>query len=139
MALGLLGEVHPLVAERWDLPRTAVFAIDAGRLSAVAPRCAAFEPFGAFPVLRQDIAVTLPDSVAAADVLAAVREAGGETLERAEIFDVYTGEQVGEGRRSLALALTFRSLQATLTDEDVAPVRTRIVAALERLGGELRG
>ena len=55
------------------------------------------------------------------------------------IFDVYAGEQVGEGRRSLALALTFRSQEQTLTDEDVAPVRERIVAALAGLGGELRG
>ena len=55
------------------------------------------------------------------------------------VFDVYTGQQVGEGRRSLALALSFRASERTLTDEDVAPVRERIVAALEALGGELRG
>ena len=55
------------------------------------------------------------------------------------MFDVYTGEQVGEGRRSLALALTFAAADRTLTDEDVAPVRERIVAALGELGGELRG
>ncbi len=55
------------------------------------------------------------------------------------MFDVYSGEQVGEGRRSLALALSFRALERTLTDEDVAPVRERIVAALGELGGELRG
>ena len=60
-------------------------------------------------------------------------------LESSEIFDVYTGAQVGEGRRSLALALSFRSLERTLTDEDVAPVRESIVAALAGLGGELRG
>jgi phenylalanyl-tRNA synthetase beta chain len=56
-----------------------------------------------------------------------------------EVFDVYTGEQVGEGRRSLALALSFRDAERTLTDEDVAPLRERIVAALGELGGELRG
>ena len=137
--LGFLGEVHPLVAEQWDLPRTAVFAVDLGKLAAAAPEVTTFAPFGAFPVLRQDIAVTLPGAVPAERAVAAVREAGGATLESAEVFDVYTGEQVGEGRRSLALALTFRSLETTLTDEDVAPVRARIVAALEDLGGELRG
>ncbi len=57
----------------------------------------------------------------------------------ARVFDVYSGEQVGEGRRSLALALSFRALERTLTDEDIAPVRAQIVAALEQLGGELRG
>jgi phenylalanyl-tRNA synthetase beta chain len=55
------------------------------------------------------------------------------------VFDVYTGEQVGEDRRSLALGLSFRALERTLTDEDIAPVRERIVAALEGVGGELRG
>ncbi len=97
-----------------------------------------FRPYGAFPVLRQDLAVTLPLSVTAERLLELVREAGGEMLEDTEVFDVYTGEQVGEGRRSLALALSFRSLERTLTDEDVAPVRERIVAAVAQLGGELR-
>ena len=87
------------------------------------------QPFGAFPVLRQDIAVVLPETISAREVGHAVRRAGGNVLGSAEIFDVYTSEQVGEGRRSLALALSFRSLEGTLTDEDVAPVRERIVAA----------
>ena len=60
-------------------------------------------------------------------------------VEDVQVFDVYTGGQVGEGRRSLALALRFQSPERTLTDEDVAPVRERIVASLAELGGELRG
>jgi phenylalanyl-tRNA synthetase beta chain len=55
------------------------------------------------------------------------------------VFDVYSGEQVGEGRRSLALSLSFRDLERTLTDEDIEPVRAEIVAALREIGGELRG
>jgi phenylalanyl-tRNA synthetase beta chain len=137
--LGFLGELHPLVAGAWDLQRTAAFAIDLGKLAALVPPLVAFTAFGPFPPLRQDLAVTLPESVAAADALARVRAAAGELLEGVSVFDVYAGEQVGEGRRSLALALTFRALERTLTDEDVAPVRGRIVAALEQVGGELRG
>jgi phenylalanyl-tRNA synthetase beta chain len=136
--LGFLGELHPAVAASWDLGRTAVFAIDLGELAAVTPETVAFRPFGAFPPLRQDLAVTLPESVAADEVLARVRAAGGETLGEVEVFDVYTGAQVGEGRRSLALALSFRALDRTLTDEDVAPARARIVEALGEIGGELR-
>jgi len=139
LTLGFVGELHPLVAGAWDLERTAAFAIDLGKLALVAPEVVAFEAFGSFPVLRQDLAVTLPADVPARDVLHAVRRAGGEQLDGAEIFDVYSGSQVGEGRRSLALALSFRSLQRTLTDEDIAPARERIVAALGELGGELRG
>jgi phenylalanyl-tRNA synthetase beta chain len=137
--LGFLGELHPLVAGEWDLPRTAAFAIDLGRLAAVTPEARAFEAFGAFPPLRQDLAVTLPVDVPAGEVLQAVRGAGGAGLEEAEIFDVYSGAQVGEGRRSLALALSFRDAERTLTDEDVAPLRAGIVEALAKLGGELRG
>jgi phenylalanyl-tRNA synthetase beta chain len=137
--LGFVGELHPRVAESWDLERTAAFAVDLGKLAAVAPEVAPFRAFGSVPALRQDLAVTLPEQVLARDVLHALRKAGGEMLADAEIFDVYTGSQVGEGRRSLALALSFRAEERTLTDEDVAPVRERIVAALAELGGELRG
>ncbi len=137
--LGFVGEIHPLVAAEWDLGRTAAFAIDLGKLAQVVPEVVLFRAFGAFPVLRQDLAVTLPEAVSARDVLHAVRRSGGEVLDDAEIFDVYTGAQVGAGRRSLAVALTFRSLERTLTEEDVAPVRAKIVAALSELGGELRG
>ncbi len=137
--LGLLGEVHPLVARAWDLERTAVFAVDLGKIAAAAEPVVAFRAFASVPALRQDIAVTLPADVAAADALERVRAAAGETLKDVSVFDVYTGEQVGEGRRSLALALSFRAAERTLNDEDIAPVRERIVAALEQIGGELRG
>ncbi len=145
LRLGLIGELHPTVAATWGLPhsaadgRTAVFAIDLGKLAAVAPEVSLFRAFGSVPTLRQDIAVTLPDDVPARQVLHAVRKAGGAMLEDADVFDVYAGSQVGEGRRSLALALSFRAEERTLTDEDVAPLRERIVAALGELGGELRG
>jgi phenylalanyl-tRNA synthetase beta chain len=140
LMLGFVGELHPLVAGAWDIERTtAAFAIDLGKLASVAPEIVEFRPFGSFPVLRHDLAVTLPRDVSAYELLEAVHRAGGVQLDGAEIFDVYTGSQVGEGRRSLALALSFRSLERTLTDEDVAPARERIVAALGELGGELRG
>ncbi|HSZ04407.1 MAG TPA: phenylalanine--tRNA ligase subunit beta [Solirubrobacteraceae bacterium] len=137
--LGFVGELHPLVAGAWDLQRTAAFAIDLGKLAALAAPVVEFTAFGPFPPLRRDLAVTLPESLAGERVLEAVRGAAGETLDEVSVFDVYTGEQVGEGRRSLALALSFRALDRTLTDEDIEPVRAKIVAALEQLGGELRG
>ena len=137
--LGFLGEVHPLVAGAWDLERTAVFAIDLGKLAAASPPVISFRPFASVPSLHQDLAVTLPAAVPAQEVLESVRRAAGDVLDSVSVFDVYSGEQVGEGRRSLALALVFQSPERTLTDEDVAPVRERIVTALAGLGGELRG
>jgi phenylalanyl-tRNA synthetase beta chain len=136
--LGFVGEVHPLVAGLWDLERTAVFAIDLGKLAAAAPPVVAFRSFASVPSLRQDLAVVLPLKIAAAEVLQRVKKAGGETLDDVSVFDVYTGPQVGEGLRSLALALSFRAPDRTLTDEDVAPARERIMDALGELGGELR-
>jgi phenylalanyl-tRNA synthetase beta chain len=137
--LGFLGELHPLVAGAWDLGRTAVFTVDLGKLAVATPALVSFAEFASVPSLRQDLAVTLPVEVAAAETLERVRRAAGEMLEDVSIFDVYTGEQVGEGRRSLALTLTFRAQDRTLTDEDVSPVRDRIIAALGEAGGELRG
>jgi phenylalanyl-tRNA synthetase beta chain len=137
--LGLLGELHPLVAGAWDLQRSACFAIDLGKLADLASPVVEFTAFGPFPALRQDLAVTLPDSVSARDVLERVRAVTGAVLEQVHVFDVYSGEQVAEGRRSLALALSFRTIERTLTDEDIEPVRAKIVAALQELGGELRG
>jgi len=137
--LGFLGEVHPLVAGAWDLERTAVFVVDLGKVAGASPEIVPFRPFSAVPPLRRDLAITLPAAVTAAEALDGVRGAAGEILDDVRVFDSYAGEQVGEGRRSLALALSFRSTERTLTDKDIAPARERILAALEQLGGELRG
>ena len=107
---------------------------------AAAPEVVPFRDLSSFPAVVQDIAVVVGDDVAAERVLEVVREAGGPELDVARVFDVYRGEQVGEGRVSLALHLEFRASDRTLTDEDVAPVREAIVAALrDELGGERRG
>jgi phenylalanyl-tRNA synthetase beta chain len=76
--------------------------------------------------------------VSAAEVEAVVREAGGELLRSTKLFDVYRGEQVGEGSKSLALRLEFRAPDRTLTDEEVAELRTEIEKALAEIGGQLR-
>jgi phenylalanyl-tRNA synthetase beta chain len=138
--LGVFGELHPQVAARWDFEEPiAAFAIDLGRAVAAAPGPAHYADLTTYPELRQDLAVTVSDEISAARVLRVVRAAGGELLDSVSVFDAYRGEQVGEGRVSLALHLHFRALDRTLTDEDVAPVRDAIVAALrDELGGELR-
>jgi phenylalanyl-tRNA synthetase beta chain len=138
--VGWLGEVHPLVAERWELRGTvAAFEVDLDALVARADAEPRFTALSEFPPLRQDLAVVLPETVPAAEALAAVRGAGGALLADARVFDVFRGAQVGEGRASIAIALTFRAPDRTLSDEDVAPVREKVVAALAGLGGELRG
>ncbi|HEX4345098.1 MAG TPA: phenylalanine--tRNA ligase subunit beta [Solirubrobacteraceae bacterium] len=138
--VGWVGDVHPLVAAAWDLDDVAAFEIDLDAVVATVEPVARYEDLTSFPELREDIAVVVDAGVPAAAVLQAVRAAGGKLLARAEVFDVYRGEQVAAGRTSLAIALTFRARDRTLADADVAPVREKIVARLAKdLGGELRG
>jgi phenylalanyl-tRNA synthetase beta chain len=139
-ALGWLGEVHPLVTRAWDLSGAAAFELDLDRLAELAgARVETYEDVTSFPAVRQDIAVVVADDVPAERVRQIVGEAGGDLLRRAEVFDVYRGEQVGEGRVSLALALEFRAPDRTLTDDEAAELRAAIADALKReVGGELR-
>ena len=133
--------VDPYMRGRMSTAKSYVagFELDLDKVVAHAVAVPRFAAISSFPPVRQDLAVVVPEDLPAASVLGAVREAGGKLLTGARIFDVYRGEQIGEGRTSLALALTFQAPDRTLTDDDVAPVRDRIVAALAQRGGELRG
>jgi phenylalanyl-tRNA synthetase beta chain len=138
--IGFIGELHPLVAASWDLEQVATWAVNLGLVASLAPEVVSYVPFAEYPPLREDLAVVVAEGVSASEVIAVVREAGGEQLARVEVFDVYRGAQVGDGRVSLALHLEFRAADRTLSDEDVAHARQSIAAALAaRLGGELRG
>ncbi len=137
--LGWIGELHPSVAREWDLDTTvAAFELDADLIAELAPGPLPYRDVTSFPAVIQDIAVVVDEDVPAAEVERVVTEAAGELLDRLGIFDVYRGEQLGEGRKSLALRLEFRSPERTLTDEDVAAARTQIEAELAKLGGGLR-
>ena len=137
--LGWVGELHPTVARAWDLEGdVAAFELDADLIAELAPGPLPYRDVTTFPALVQDIAVVVDEELPAGEVEAAVREAAGELLDAIQLFDVYRGDQVGEGRKSLALRLEFRSPERTLTDEDVARARTAIEAALAEIGGGLR-
>jgi len=136
---GWLGELHPLVCREWDLERAAGFEVDLAALVAGASAGEeAFEDVTTFPSVRQDLAVVVPTDVSAAEVRGAVLAGGGELLREAAVFDLFEGEQLGEGRKSLALRLEFRAADRTLTDEEVAERRESIVAALKEIGGAPR-
>ncbi|MGI8413473.1 MAG: phenylalanine--tRNA ligase subunit beta [Solirubrobacteraceae bacterium] len=136
---GWLGEVHPLVAAEWELGDTvAGFELDLDVLGE--PATTRYEDLTSFPEVREDLAVLVSERVSAAQVLSTVRRAGVPLLALAEVFDVYRDPQrVGAGNVSLALALSYRSGERTLTDEEVAAQRQTIVAALhDELGGTIR-
>jgi phenylalanyl-tRNA synthetase beta chain len=136
---GWIGELHPRVASRWDLQRAAGFELDLAPLIGVASVGAErFEDLMTFPALFQDLAAVVPDEVPAARLRDAVLAAGGELLRAARVFDLYRSEQVGPGRKSIALRLEFRAADRTLTDEEVVPLRAALRDAVAELGGALR-
>ena len=137
--VGWVGEVHPLVCRAWDVDAAAGFEVGLAPLVAASPAWEEeFEDLTTHPAVLQDLAVVVEDSVPAAEVRAAVLEGGGDLLRSAEVFDLYQGEQLGEGRKSLALRLEFRAADRTLTDEEVAGLRDSIAAKLGEIGGTLR-
>jgi phenylalanyl-tRNA synthetase beta chain len=138
--LGWLGELHPLVVAAWDLADpVSAFELDFDTLLELAGDGQdVYRDVTSFPAVLQDIAVVVDEAVPARRVEEAVRRGGGELLGRISVFDLYRGEQVGEGNKSLALRLEFRAPDRTLTDEEVAERRAAIERQLASLGGRLR-
>jgi phenylalanyl-tRNA synthetase beta chain len=137
--LGWLGELHPLVVREWELDGpVAGFELDVDRLLELAPQTSTYSDVTSFPAVLQDIAVIVPEDVPAARLAEIVRTGGGALLASLRVFDLYHGEQVGEGNKSLALRLEFRAPNRTLTDEEVAERRAAIERELESIGGRLR-
>ncbi len=139
--LGVFGELHPLALERFDLPDRTVVAgeFDLEVLIPAAPDRHEIQPVPAFPPVLEDLALVVAESVPAATVEALIRATGGATLASVRLFDVYRGEQVGEGKKSLAYSLAYQAPDRTLTDEEVAQIREKIVLRLEQeLGAWLR-
>jgi phenylalanyl-tRNA synthetase beta chain len=132
---GWVGDLHPERLEgEWG-----VFEVDLPTLFARVPERLVYEDVITFPALRQDLAFAVPETVSAGDLVDVAREAAGPELREMRPFDVYRGTQVGEGRKSIAFAVSFQSPERTLTDEDAARLRERIVEALaERFSAELR-
>jgi phenylalanyl-tRNA synthetase beta chain len=133
---GWLGELHPtLLGGTWG-----VFELDVARLWTPRSERILYEDVITYPAVRQDVAVVVDEDVEAGSIVAVAREAGGVELRDARIFDVYHGDQVPEGRKSVAVHLAFQASDRTLTDEEADAARARVVEALRnRFGAELRG
>jgi phenylalanyl-tRNA synthetase beta chain len=117
----------------------SAFELDLADLFSYVPERILYRDVITYPPLRQDLAFTVEEGVAAGDLAAAAREAAGEELREIRVFDVYRGDQVGPGRKSVAFSVSFQSPERTLSDEDAARLREAIVTALrERFGAELR-
>jgi phenylalanyl-tRNA synthetase beta chain len=137
--VGHAGELHPAVCEDVEIPRRTCameLDLDAVPLPGTTPAPA----ISNFPPALIDLALVVPADVPAAAVEEAIVDGAGALLESVRLFDVYTGEQVGSGRRSLAYKLTFRAPDRTLTAEEAVAARDgAVAAAAERYGATLRG
>ncbi len=136
--VGHAGQLHPAVIERCGLPKgtcAVELDLDGIPLTETLP-APAVSPF---PAVFQDVALIVDEEIAAQNVVDAVRDGAGELLEDVRLFDVYTGPQIGEGRKSLALALRFRAPDRTLTEDEASAARDAAVAnAAQRVGAEQR-
>ena len=140
VAVGALGEIHPSVAQLFGLHgRVVGCEIDLAEL--VIDRGAwTYRPPSVFPPAIFDMAFIVHASTPASSLTAVITEAAGDLLEHLSIFDVFTGETIGVGRKSLAVNIRLRAPDRTLTDEDAGVVRRSIAASVTgQLGGELRG
>jgi len=137
---GHAGELHPQVCAAFGLPkRSAAVEIDLDFLMARALDVVPGPEFSTYPLAKEDVALVVAEDVTSAAVEAALREGAGEYLESVRLFDVYTGAQVGEGKKSLAFALRFRAPDRTLTEHEAGAARDAAVAlAAERCGAVQR-
>ena len=134
-ASGWVGQLHPtLLGGTWG-----AFELDLETLFARAVEAPRYEDVITYPAVKQDLAFVVDEAVTAGELAAAAREAAGPELREMRPFDVYRGEQVGPGKKSVAFAVSFQSPERTLSDEDAARIRDRIVRALnDRFGATLR-
>ncbi|TDD76841.1 phenylalanine--tRNA ligase subunit beta [Actinomadura darangshiensis] len=137
--VGHAGELHPRVTKAYGLPaRSCAMELELRRLGE--PVTVRATHVASYPVATQDVALVVDAAVPAAEVETALRDGAGELLEAIRLFDVYAGEQVGEGRKSLAYSLRFRAADRTLTAEEASEARDAAVAvASDRTGAVLRG
>jgi phenylalanyl-tRNA synthetase beta chain len=139
--VGWLGELHPVVAQRFSLEtRVLVAELDVTAFTATASDRHAVTTVPAYPAVKEDLAVIVDDAVSASRVFDVVRQAGGTLLSRMSLFDVFRGGQIEAGKKSLAFSVTYQAPDRTLTDTEATKLRDRIVRALgEQLGAVLRG
>ncbi len=143
--LGVFGELHPQVRERYDWPAafagTPILAadMDMDAILALVPALYEISPVPEFPPVLEDLALVVDESLPAERVAEIIRQTGGKVVREVRLFDVYRGEKIGAGKKSLAYSLTYQAGDKTLSDKDVAGIRTHILRRLEQeLGAKLR-
>ncbi|QFK98089.1 phenylalanine--tRNA ligase subunit beta [Staphylococcus aureus] len=136
--VGFIGELHPTLAADNDLKRTYVFELNFDALMAVLVGYINYQPIPRFPGMSRDIALEVDQNIPAADLLSTIHAHGGNILKDTLVFDVYQGEHLEKGKKSIAIHLNYLDTEETLTDERVSKVQAEIEAALIEQGAVIR-
>jgi len=137
--LGILGEVHPEVADKYSIDARAYIAqIDLAALYAVEKGLLIFKPLPKFPAVTRDLALLCDEDTPIAVLNKAIKEGAGKLCEKIELFDVYQGAQIPEGKKSVAFSIVLRSKEATLTDEETVRAMNKVIKKLEAVGAVVR-
>ncbi len=137
--IAFLGEVHPAVVKNYGLaPRTYVAQVDIQYLYDCACFDRKYTGIPKYPAVTRDLSIVMKKDVPAGDVVEVITKCGGKLLEHCELFDIYEGDQLGYGNKSLAYTLRFRAPDRTLEEADIAPLMEKIIKNLEQMGAALR-
>ena len=140
--LGLMGEIHPQVRAAFDLPARRVAAAELRIEPLIRPHWSLdpMQPISAYPPVVEDLAFVVGEEITLRQIEESIKGAGGELLTDVELFDLYRGDPLPIGQKSLAFRLTYQSQESNLRDSDVVKLRERIIRRVERdTGGKLRG
>jgi phenylalanyl-tRNA synthetase beta chain len=138
-SLGVIGEVHPTVTENYGIgTRVYTFTLDIGILQKHAETNRTYHPLPKFPAVTRDLALVCDAKLPVGDLEKAIRRGAGKLLESIHIFDVYRGEQIEHGKKSVAFSLVLRSQNETLSDEQVNAAMHKVMKELETAGAVLR-
>jgi phenylalanyl-tRNA synthetase beta chain len=135
-----MGKVQPAVLKSFSIKQDVYFFdINLDQVALIDPAPKSFQPLPRFPAVHRDIAMLIPEGIAVGDILAAIKNSGYQMLESVELFDIYRGESVETGYKSVALAITYRSDQGTLDDSKVDKMHQKIINLIEsEFSGRLR-
>jgi len=138
--VGIVGELRPGVGEGLGFPgRVAVFEVDLTAVARHAGQPVAYREVPRFPPVHRDLAFTVDEAIAAGEIEDAIRAAGGDLVDSVELFDVFRGGPIPEGKKSVAFSVDFRATDRTLTDQEAeAAVEAMVGRLSERFGAEIR-
>ena len=129
--IGFVGEVHPTLAKEYNLDRVYVFELDLQKVMELSKDPEVYEPVSKFPAIKRDIALLVAEDIQNSDIIKTIKENGGANLASVNIFDVYAGEKIDLGFKSLAYTLTFENKERTLTDDEVNKAFDKVVNKLQ--------